>query len=96
MFLFTEMSPALVSFRNVMKMDPFRIDNFDLLSNLLYVSERNDELVDLSKYVASIDRYRQETLCILGKIFIVNSIQYSKQNKNVCSKSNRDIELITF
>jgi anaphase-promoting complex subunit 8 len=52
-----------------MEMDPFRIDNLDLLSNLMYVCTSPDELVVLSKYVASIDRYRQETLCVLGNIY---------------------------
>jgi len=52
-----------------MEMDPFRIDNIDLLSNLMYVCTSADELVFLSTYVASIDRYRQETLCVLGNIY---------------------------
>lgn len=52
-------------------MDPYRIDNFDLLSNLMYVCDNREEIVALSKHVASIDRYRQETLCVLGKILIL-------------------------
>lgn len=49
-------------------MDPYRIDHFDLLSNLMYVCENREEIVIFSKYLASIDRYRQETLCVLGMI----------------------------
>ncbi|XP_060862724.1 cell division cycle protein 23 homolog [Metopolophium dirhodum] len=64
-----EIATAIVSFKTVMEMDPFRIDNLDLLSNLMYVCTSPDELVVLSKYVASIDRYRQETLCILGNMY---------------------------
>lgn len=64
-----EIATAIVSFKTVMEMDPFRIDNLDLLSNLMYVCTSPDELVVLSKYVASIDRYRQETLCVLGNMY---------------------------
>ncbi|XP_025202196.1 cell division cycle protein 23 homolog [Melanaphis sacchari] len=64
-----EIAHAIVSFKTVMEMDPFRIDNLDLLSNLMYVCTSTDELVVLSKYVASIDRYRQETLCVLGNMY---------------------------
>lgn len=57
-----------MSFNKVLRLDPFRIDNFDLLSNLLYVCDYREEIIDLSKYLASIDRYRQETLCVIGEL----------------------------
>lgn len=62
-----------------MKLDPYRIDNFDLLSNLLYVCECREEMLILAKYVASMDRYRQETLCVVGMIlFNKNKYIYIK------------------
>jgi hypothetical protein len=36
----------------------------------MYVFDNREELIALSKHVASIDRYRQETLCVLGMILI--------------------------
>lgn len=68
--LHTEIKKSVVSFTNIIKLDPYRIDNFDLLSNLMYVFDNREELIALSKHVASIDRYRQETLCVLGMILI--------------------------
>lgn len=62
-----------------MKLDPYRIDHFDLLSNLMYVCENRAEIVILSKYLASIDRYRQETLCVLG--IILKNFTLDLENK---------------
>jgi len=73
--LYTEIASSIKSFSTIMKLDPYRIDNFDLLSNLMYVCENRAEIVILSKYLASIDRYRQETLCVLG--IILENIQLS-------------------
>ncbi|XP_025423843.1 cell division cycle protein 23 homolog isoform X3 [Sipha flava] len=64
-----EIKKSVVSFTNIIKLDPYRIDNFDLLSNLMYVFDNREELIALSKHVASIDRYRQETLCVLGNMY---------------------------
>lgn len=66
--MYTEIGSSISSFSSVLKLDPYRIDHFDLLSNLMYVCENREEIVILSKYLASIDRYRQETLCVLGMI----------------------------
>lgn len=57
-----------MAFTNVLKTDPYRLDNFDLLSNLMYVCDHHDEIMLLSKHTASIDRFRQETLCVIGMI----------------------------
>lgn len=65
---------SVMSFSNIVKLDPYRIDNFDLLSNLMYVCDNRDEIIVLSKHVASIDRYRQETLCVLGKLLNNNCL----------------------
>lgn len=72
------MTNSILSFNKIIKLDPYRIDNFDLLSNLLYICESREEMVILSKYVESIDRYRQETLCIIGMV-LVDYIQNLKQ-----------------
>lgn len=65
---------SVMSFSNIVKLDPYRIDNFDLLSNLMYVCDNREEIIVLSKHVASIDRYRQETLCVLGMLLNNNGL----------------------
>lgn len=59
---------SIESFSNIIKLDQYRIDNFDLLSNIMYIGDNREEIIVLSKHVSSIDRYRQETLCVIGKI----------------------------
>lgn len=66
----TEIMNSVMSFSTIVKLDPYRIDHFDLLSNLMYVCDNREEIIVLSKHVASIDCYRQETLCVLGMILL--------------------------
>lgn len=54
-----------------MKADPYRMDNFDLLSNLMYVCDYRDYIVILAKHTAAVDRFRQETLCVLGTTILI-------------------------
>lgn len=51
-------------------MDPFRLDNLDVFSNLLYVKDLKTDLANLAHQAVSIDKYRVETCCILGKFSI--------------------------
>lgn len=47
-------------------MDPYRLDNLDTYSNLLYVKEMNTQLADLAHTVVTIDKFRVETCCVIG------------------------------
>lgn len=57
-------------FKKLLEFDPYRLDNLDIYSNLLYVLEKKTDLADLAHKVASIDKYRVETCCVIGKIQI--------------------------
>lgn len=53
------------------------MENFDLLSNLFYVDNYKKGMMILSKYISSIDRYRPETLHVIGKL--MNNDSYLRQ-----------------
>lgn len=53
-------------FQLIRRVDPFRLDCMDVLSNLLYVRDEKVELAKLARQASEIDRYRVETCCIVG------------------------------
>lgn len=59
-------------------MDPYRLDNWDVYSHLLYLKEKRMELAHLAQKAISIDKYRVETCCVIGKqyffIIIIQSV----------------------
>lgn len=54
-------------FQKILQIDPYRLDNLDTYSNLLYVLENKTELAYLAHKVVEIDNYRVETCCVIGK-----------------------------
>lgn len=56
-------------FQKILTVDPFRLDNLDTYSNLLYVQEMKTQLADLAHKVVLIDKYRVETCCVIGMLF---------------------------
>lgn len=55
-------------FKNILAVDPYRLDNLDTYSNLLYVLELKKDLADLAHKVVNIDKYRVETCCVIGML----------------------------
>lgn len=49
-------------------MDPFRLDNLDTYSNLLFIRDMRVELAHLAQHATEVDKYRVETCCIIGKV----------------------------
>ncbi|XP_059471871.1 cell division cycle protein 23 homolog [Neocloeon triangulifer] len=60
---------AVEIFRNLTNDDPFRLDNMDTYSNLLYVKEMRAELAHLAHQVSEIDKYRAETCVVIGNFY---------------------------
>lgn len=58
---------AINMFVELLTDDPYRLDNLDTYSNILYVKEMKSELADLAHKVVQIDKYRVETCCVIGK-----------------------------
>lgn len=64
-----ELDKAIEVFKQLLEIDPYRLDNLDTYSNLLYVKELNTQLADLAHKAVSIDKYRVETCCVIGRSF---------------------------
>lgn len=58
---------SLALFRELYVNDPYRLDNWDVYSHLLYLKEKRMELANLAQRAISIDKYRVETCCVIGK-----------------------------
>lgn len=62
------MDEAVETFDRVSLEDPFRLDDMDLYSNMLYVKGEKYYLQVLANKAVEIDKYRVETCCIIGEI----------------------------
>ncbi|XP_018324538.1 cell division cycle protein 23 homolog isoform X2 [Agrilus planipennis] len=68
-----ELDKAITTFKDLLALDPFRLDNLDTYSNLLYVKEMTTELADLAHKAVDIDKYRVETCCVIGNYYSLRS-----------------------
>ena len=60
---------ALEFFFQCLANDPYRLEHMDVLSNILYVKERHNELGKLALRCFEIDKYSPETCCVLGNYY---------------------------
>jgi len=68
-----DVDTAINTFRQLQLCDPFRLDNLDTYSNLLYVKELRVELAHLAHLACEIDKYRVETCCVVGNYYSLRS-----------------------
>ena len=60
---------AQVLLEQLRKDDPFRLENMDTYSNILYVKELKPQLSYLAHESTKIDQYRVETCCVVGNYY---------------------------
>lgn len=53
-------------FGALQKSDPYRVEDVDILSNILYVSEKRPELAKLAQDYVELERMRPEVCCLVG------------------------------
>jgi len=68
-----QVEEAVVYFKQLGEVDPYRLDNLDTYSNLLYVKEQRVELAHLAHKTNMIDKYRTETCCVIGNYYSLRS-----------------------
>ncbi|XP_067118265.1 cell division cycle protein 23 homolog [Centruroides vittatus] len=68
-----DVDQAIECFQSLQKIDPFRLDNMDIYSNLLYVKEMRMELSYLAHHTSEIEKYRVETCCVIGNFYSLRS-----------------------
>lgn len=60
-------------FELLIEKDPYRIDNLDTYSNVLYVKENKSKLSFLAHKTTETDKYRPESCCIIGNYYSIKS-----------------------
>ncbi|KJE92156.1 cell division cycle protein 23 [Capsaspora owczarzaki ATCC 30864] len=60
---------AMDAFSIIRILDPHRLDSMDVLSNMLFVKERSQELGTLAQTCTATDKYRPETCCVVGNFY---------------------------
>ena len=60
---------SLDFFNKIFFLDPFRSENLDILSNILYVKENQNDLGKLSLNCFENNKYCPETCCVLGNYY---------------------------
>ncbi|CAL1530197.1 unnamed protein product [Lymnaea stagnalis] len=64
---------AVQTFKSLEVMDPYRIENMDIYSNLLYVKEKKSELAHLAHKCCTVNKYCVETCCVIGNYYSLRS-----------------------
>ncbi|GAA5881458.1 hypothetical protein JCM16303_005661 [Sporobolomyces ruberrimus] len=60
---------SLAVFDTLQRADPYRIEDVDILSNILYVSEKRAELAKLAQDYVQLERMRPEVCCLVGNYY---------------------------
>jgi anaphase-promoting complex subunit 8 len=69
----TEFDEAEEMFDDIVKSDPYRLDDLDVYSNILYVMEKSSKLAYLAQLASRTDTFRVETCCIVGNYYSLKS-----------------------
>ena len=56
-------------FDQIVQADPYRLDDLDVYSNILYVMEKSSKLAYLAQLATRTDKFRVETCCIVGTFY---------------------------
>lgn len=68
-YKYMDYANAEIVFDELVTMDPYRLDDLDTYSNVLYVLQKPYKLAYLAQYAANVDIYRPETCCIIANYF---------------------------
>lgn len=72
-FIRTGVEKAIEQYELLQDMDPYRLDNMDIYSNLLFVKEMKKEMSELAHKAMEINKYRPETCCVIGNYYSIRS-----------------------
>ena len=62
----TDFTNAEIQFKKILAIDPYRIDDIDVYSNILYVTEKHLDLSTLAHEFLLVDKDRPEVCCLIG------------------------------
>lgn len=56
-------------FDQIVKSDPYRLEDLDTYSNILYVMQKHSKLAYLAQFTSQIDKFRPETCCAIANYY---------------------------
>jgi len=59
---------AEIQFERILALDPYRIDDIDVFSNILYVTDNRLKLARLAHEFLALDKDRPEVCCLVGML----------------------------
>jgi anaphase-promoting complex subunit 8 len=62
----SDFGKAETQFERILAIDPYRIDDIDIFSNILYVTENRLRLSRLAHEFLALDKDRPEVCCLVG------------------------------
>jgi len=65
--LFADFEAAERAFDEVRKVDPFRLDEIEIYSNMLYVMGKKAKLGQMAHEYAQVNKNRAEVCCLIGQ-----------------------------
>jgi hypothetical protein len=69
-----EFDEAEAIFDEIYARDPYRVDDIDTYSNILYVMEKRAKLSAMAQKYTELDRNRPETCCLVGALLFLDGI----------------------
>lgn len=66
-----DVDKAIEMFQQILLTDPYRLENLDMYSNLLFVREQKTLLAHLAYKAVEINKYRPETCCVIGNYYSI-------------------------
>jgi anaphase-promoting complex subunit 3 len=68
-FEMCEYKPAYIAFKDMVRLEPFRIEGIDILSTTLYHLRKDKDLSSLAQQVVEVDKLSPEAWCVVGNCF---------------------------
>lgn len=68
-FEMCEYKPAYIAFKDMVRLEPFRIEGIDILSTTLYHLRKDKDLSSLAQQVVDVDKMSPEAWCVVGNCF---------------------------
>lgn len=66
-----DVDKAIDIFKTIIAKDPYRLEQLDMYSNLLFVREQKTEMANLAHKAVEINKYRPETCCVIGNYYSI-------------------------
>ena len=85
--LLQDFGQAGAQFERILAIDPNRIDDIDVFSNILYVTDSRLKLSRLAHEFLALDKDRPEICCLVGRLPSISAFDKFSKSSRVTRKS---------